>query len=129
MALHAIVLLSAGPSFSGMYVAMILERQLLRRETQLLQRFWELNCAHACLQEYAKANPSFAHYADFGKGFLSDEPVGGHYDVKEALMPDSLHPSAVGMRIIASQLEPLIASLVRQPVGDAVADADWATSR
>ncbi|KAK9905658.1 hypothetical protein WJX75_004011 [Coccomyxa subellipsoidea] len=96
---------------------------------------WPNRCSDAILavnaelKEYAKANPSFAHYADFGKGFLSDEPVGGHYDVKEALMPDSLHPSAVGMRIIASQLEPLIAGLVRQPVGDAVADADWATSR
>ncbi|EIE23771.1 SGNH hydrolase [Coccomyxa subellipsoidea C-169] len=96
---------------------------------------WPNRCSEAILavnselEEYSRANPSFAHYADFGKGFLSDEPVGGRYEVKEALMPDSLHPSAVGMRIIASQLEPLIASLVRQPIGDAAADADWATSR
>ena len=79
-------------------------------------------------QEYAAANSHFAHYADLGKGFLSDEPVGGKYEVKEALMPDSLHPSAVGMRIIASQLEPIISSLVSKPVGDAPADEELATS-
>lgn len=55
--------------------------------------------------------------------------MGGRYEVKEALMPDSLHPSAVGMRIISAQLEPLIASLLRTPVGDAAGDADSATSR
>jgi lysophospholipase L1-like esterase len=59
-----------------------------------------------------------------GQGFLSDEPVGGKYEVKEALMPDSLHPSAVGMRIIASQLEPLVSKLVATPVGDAPVDEE-----
>ncbi|BDA47685.1 probable platelet-activating factor acetylhydrolase IB subunit beta [Coccomyxa sp. Obi] len=93
---------------------------------------WPNRCSDAILavnsdlEEYAKANPDFAHYANFGKGFLSDEPVGGRYDVKEALMPDSLHPSAVGMRIIASQLEPVVAALVHTPIGDA---EDFATSR
>ena len=44
-------------------------------------------------------------------------------------MPDSLHPSAVGMRIIASQLEPIVAGLVHTPIGDATDDVDFATSR
>ena len=38
--------------------------------------------------------------------------MAGKLEVKEALMPDSLHPSAVGMRIVAAQLEPLVAGLV-----------------
>ncbi len=67
-------------------------------------------------QDYADNNPEFAHYVDLGSAFLSDEPVGGRYDVKEALMPDSLHPSAIGMRIVASQLEPIISKLVSTPV-------------
>lgn len=77
------------------------------------------------LQEYASLNPEFAHFADIGSAFLSDEPVGGKYEVKEALMPDSLHPSAVGMRIVASQLEPIISSLVSAPLG---ADLDGAAT-
>lgn len=68
------------------------------------------------MQEYASLNPEFAHFADLGSAFLSDEMVGGKYDVKEALMPDSLHPSAVGMRIVASQLEPIISELVNTPI-------------
>lgn len=67
-------------------------------------------------QEHAEMNPEFAHYVDMGSAFLSDEPVGGKYDVKEALMPDSLHPSAIGMRIVASQLEPIVRNLVSTPV-------------
>jgi lysophospholipase L1-like esterase len=76
---------------------------------------------HAVLspQEWAAEHAGFAHYADFGRGFLSEEPVAGRYEVKEALMPDSLHPSAVGMRIIASQLEPLVRVLVEGPVATA----------
>ncbi len=31
-------------------------------------------------------------------------------------MPDSMHPSAVGMRIIATRLEPLISELVSTPL-------------
>lgn len=73
-------------------------------------------------QEYADENPEYAHYLDLGSAFLSDEPVGGRYDVKEALMPDSLHPSAIGMRIVASQLEPIISKLVSTPPADADAD-------
>lgn len=64
------------------------------------------------MQEYAEQNSQFAHYLDLGSAFLSTEPVGGKYEVKEALMPDSLHPSAVGMRIVATQLEPIISSLI-----------------
>jgi lysophospholipase L1-like esterase len=79
-------------------------------------------------QEYAAANSQFAHYADLGKGFLSDEPIGGKYEVKEALMPDSLHPSAVGMRIIASQLEPIISRLLELPVGDDDGSGEPATA-
>ena len=48
--------------------------------------------------------------------FLSTEPVGGKDEVKEALMPDSLHPSGVGMRIVATQLEPIISSLISTPI-------------
>ncbi|BDA51571.1 probable platelet-activating factor acetylhydrolase IB subunit beta [Coccomyxa sp. Obi] len=96
---------------------------------------WPNRCSEAilavnsALEEFAKANPDFAHYADFGKAFLSDEVVGGRYEVKEALMPDSFHPSAAGMRIIASQLEPIVAALVHTPIGNAAGDADSATSR
>ncbi|CAL8465692.1 g5228 [Coccomyxa elongata] len=83
---------------------------------------WPKRCSKAVLavnsdlEEYAKADAEFAHYADFGKGFLSDEPVGNRFEVKEALVPDSFHPSAVGMRIIASQLEPIVAALVNTPI-------------
>ena len=80
-------------------------------------------------QEYSKANPDFAHYADFSKGFLSDEAVGGRYEIKDALMPDSFHPSAAGMRIIASKLEPIVAALVDAPIGNAIGDAGSGTSR
>lgn len=31
-------------------------------------------------------------------------------------MPDSMHPSAVGMRIVAARLEPLISELVATPL-------------
>ena len=68
------------------------------------------------MQEYAEQNPDFAHFHDLGSAFLSTEAVGGKYEVKEALMPDSLHPSAVGMRIVATQLEPVISSLVSRPL-------------
>jgi lysophospholipase L1-like esterase len=37
------------------------------------------------------------------------------FEIKEALMPDSMHPSAVGMRIIAMRLEPLISDLMSAP--------------
>ena len=78
-------------------------------------------------RKWAAANPSYAHYADYGQGFLSSEPVSGRYEVKEALMPDSLHPSAVGMRIIASQLEPLITELVNAPASVSTARIAEAT--
>ena len=68
------------------------------------------------MQEYAEQNSDFAHFVDLGSAFLSTEAVGGKYEVKEALMPDSLHPSAVGMRIVATQLEPIISSLVSRPL-------------
>ena len=64
------------------------------------------------LQAWAAESAGFAHFLDLGAGFLSAEPVAGKLEVKEALMPDSLHPSAVGMRIVAAQLEPLVAGLV-----------------
>ena len=79
--------------------------------------------AHPAAQEYAELNPEFAHYVDLGSAFLSDEPVSGKYDVKEALMPDSLHPSAIGMRILASQLDPIVSNLLNTPVDP---DADTA---
>ena len=53
---------------------------------------------------------------DVGPAFLSDEMVGGHYEIRETLMPDSLHPSTMGMRIVASQLEPVISNLVNTPI-------------
>ena len=70
-------------------------------------------------QEWAADNSGYAHFMDLGQGFLSTEPVAGKFEVKEALMPDSLHPSAVGMRIVAAQLEPLISDLINSPVARA----------
>ncbi len=61
--------------------------------------------------------------------FLSDEAVGGRYEIKDALMPDSFHPSAVGMRIAASKLEPIVAALVHTPIGNATVYAGLGTSQ
>ncbi len=46
------------------------------------------------------------------QAFLSETLDGDRFEIKEMLMPDSMHPSAVGMRIIASRLEPLVSQLV-----------------
>ncbi len=44
-------------------------------------------------------------------------------------MPDSFHPSAAGMRIIASQLEPIVAALVNIPIRNTTGDAGLGMSR
>ena len=46
------------------------------------------------------------------QAFLSETLDGDRFEIKETLMPDSMHPSAVGMRIIATRLEPLVSRLV-----------------
>ena len=46
------------------------------------------------------------------QAFLSETLEGNKFEIKETLMPDSMHPSAVGMRIIATRLEPLVSQLV-----------------
>ena len=46
------------------------------------------------------------------QAFLSETLEGNRFEIKETLMPDSMHPSAVGMRIIATRLEPLVSQLV-----------------
>lgn len=46
------------------------------------------------------------------QAFLSETLDGDRFEIKETLMPDSMHPSAVGMRIIATRLEPLVSQLV-----------------
>ena len=48
------------------------------------------------------------------QAFLSASTDKNKWEIKEALMPDSMHPSAVGMRIIATRLEPLIAQLLKE---------------
>lgn len=50
------------------------------------------------------------------QAFLSESTDSNKFEIKEALMPDSMHPSAVGMRIIAGQLEPLVSRLVATPL-------------
>jgi len=50
--------------------------------------------------------------ADVVQAFLSETLEGNKFEIKETLMPDSMHPSAVGMRIIATRLEPLVSQLV-----------------
>lgn len=52
------------------------------------------------------------HFLDIGQAFLSETLDGDRFEIKETLMPDSMHPSAVGMRIIATRLEPLVSQLV-----------------
>ncbi len=47
------------------------------------------------------------------QAFLSASTDKNKWEIKEALMPDSMHPSSVGMRIIATRLEPLIAQLLK----------------
>jgi lysophospholipase L1-like esterase len=50
------------------------------------------------------------------QAFLSESTDSNKFEIKETLMPDSMHPSAVGMRIIAGQLEPLVSRLVATPL-------------
>ena len=54
------------------------------------------NGKHAAVQAFAELNPGFVHFADLGLAFLGDKLTAGKYDVLEALMPDSLHPSSGG---------------------------------
>jgi lysophospholipase L1-like esterase len=56
------------------------------------------------------------------QAFLSQSTDKNKFEIKEALMPDSMHPSSVGMRIIATRLEPLIASLLTSPPGQELGD-------
>ena len=50
------------------------------------------------------------------QAFLSESLDQNKFEIKEMLMPDSMHPSAVGMRIIANRLEPLVSQLVATPL-------------
>ena len=50
------------------------------------------------------------------QAFLSESLDKNKFEIKETLMPDSMHPSAVGMRIIATRLEPLVSRLVATPL-------------
>ncbi|CAL5221977.1 g4259 [Coccomyxa viridis] len=82
---------------------------------------WPNRCSDAILsvniqlQAFAELNPGYVHFVDVGIAFLGDALVGGKKDVSEALMPDSLHPSSVGMRILATRLEPIIRRLISTP--------------
>ena len=46
------------------------------------------------VQAFAELNPGVVHFLDLGLAFLDDELTDGKYEVLEALMPDSLHPSS-----------------------------------
>ena len=51
----------------------------------------------------------YAHYNAWARA--TTEPQQG---INEMSMPDGQHPSAVGMRIIAAELEPLVSRLVSE---------------
>ena len=55
------------------------------------------------------------------QAFLSQSTDKNRFEIKEALMPDSMHPSTVGMRIIATRLEPVISKLLLGPPGESIA--------
>lgn len=76
-----------------------------------------------CLQELAAEDPSYVHFVDYGEAFLALHASNAWQtnttaplkkEINEAYMPDALHPSAAGMRIIADRLEPLISKLVSE---------------
>ncbi len=60
-------------------------------------------------------------YEDYGTAFLTKRPAvvwaanstaPVREEINEMYMPDALHPSAPGMRLIAGKLEPLISRLL-----------------
>ncbi|BDA44584.1 probable platelet-activating factor acetylhydrolase IB subunit beta at C-terminar half [Coccomyxa sp. Obi] len=75
-----------------------------------------IDTANEALQNLALSEGDHLHYIDVGQAFLSESLEKNKFEIKEALMPDSMHPSAVGMRIIATRLEPLISQLVSTPL-------------
>ena len=62
-------------------------------------------------------------FASVLQAFLSQSTDKNKFEIKEALMPDSMHPSTVGMRIIATRLEPVISKLLMSPLGKHSSDA------
>ncbi|KAK9907995.1 hypothetical protein WJX75_001192 [Coccomyxa subellipsoidea] len=75
-----------------------------------------INTANEALQSLAQSRSNHLHYLDAGQAFLSESLDKNKFEIKETLMPDSMHPSAVGMRIIATRLEPLVSRLVATPL-------------
>ncbi|CAL8463192.1 g2726 [Coccomyxa elongata] len=75
-----------------------------------------IDTANEALHSLAMSEGDYLHYIDVGQAFLSEGLEKNKFEIKEALMPDSMHPSAVGMRIIATRLEPLISQLVSTPL-------------
>lgn len=81
-------------------------------------------------QAFAAEHAGHVRYVDYGAAFLTKRPsnVWGtsnssttpvREEINEMYMPDALHPSAAGMRLIAAKLEPLISELVAEAEGAA----------
>ncbi len=79
---------------------------------------------HLChLQAVAGEHPGHVHVEDYGAAFLSSRAsnvwasnatAAVRQEINEMFMPDALHPSAAGMRLIAGKLEPLVSRLVSE---------------
>jgi lysophospholipase L1-like esterase len=78
------------------------------------------------VQDFAAKYPEQVQYVDYGEAFLAQRPSNAwlangtapqKMEINEAYMPDALHPSAAGMRIIAEKLEPLVSRLLGEAEG------------
>jgi lysophospholipase L1-like esterase len=74
-------------------------------------------------QAVAEEHPQHVFYEDYGTAFLTKRPATVwqnnstapvREEINEMYMPDALHPSAAGMRLIAGKLEPLVSRLVAE---------------
>ncbi|CAL8463966.1 g3501 [Coccomyxa elongata] len=91
--------------------------------------YWPNRCTpafdlfNANLRAVAGEHPGHVHVEDYGAAFLtsrasnvwaSNSTVAVRQEINEMFMPDALHPSAAGMRLIAGKLEPLVSRLVSE---------------
>ncbi|BDA49069.1 probable platelet-activating factor acetylhydrolase IB subunit beta at C-terminar half [Coccomyxa sp. Obi] len=91
--------------------------------------YWPNRCTpafdlfNANLQAIAGEHPGHVHVKDYGAAFLtsraanvwqSNSTAAVRQEINEMFMPDALHPSAAGMRLIAGKLEPLVSRLVSE---------------
>ena len=75
------------------------------------------------VQAAAGEHPGHVYVEDYGAAFLTSRAANVwqgnstavvRQEINEMFMPDALHPSAAGMRLIAGKLEPLVSRLVSE---------------